>query len=213
MSVSDGRRQQRYRWSVKKVLLVRHGQSEWNAQGRWQGQADPPLTELGKMQAAEAVHPLKSFSFDWIASSGLDRAHTTATIIAEGLGIAPPHVELQLNERSAGEWSGMTKPEIAEQWPGYLESGKRPPSYEHDGPLLERVTQGLASVVAAAPSDELCVVAHGGVIYVLEEHLGAPFAHIGNLGARWIQLDGETLSLGDRVHLLSSGTSTTPGQI
>lgn len=164
-------------------------------------------------QAAEAVRPLSSLGFSWIASSALDRANTTARILAEGLGLAEPHVEPLLNERSAGEWSGLTKAEIAETWPGYLESGKRPPGYENDAELLPRVTSGLAAVAAAAPDDDLCVVAHGGVIYVLEEHLGQPFDHISNLGARWFHLNDGELTIGSRVHLVGSSSTTTPGQI
>ena len=62
------------------LLILRHGQSEWNAQGKWQGQADPPLTDLGVQQALRAAEHLRdaNFQFDLIASSDLQRAKHTA---------------------------------------------------------------------------------------------------------------------------------------
>ena len=109
---------------MTRMLLVRHGQSEWNALGRWQGQADPPLSALGREQARSAVARLGAV--DLIVASDLDRALTTAAIMAEGLGVGPVMVEPRLRERSAGEWSGLTRAEIDEQWPGYLD--RAPPT-------------------------------------------------------------------------------------
>ena len=69
------------------LLLARHGQSEWNAVGRWQGQEDPPLSELGRAQARGAA--THAGSFDALFASDLERAHHTATIIGEGIGVGP----------------------------------------------------------------------------------------------------------------------------
>ena len=72
---------------MTEILMVRHGQSEWNAQGRWQGQADPPLSQLGLDQADAAGRHLTTWTrFDGIASSTLDRAATTCDVIAGHLG-------------------------------------------------------------------------------------------------------------------------------
>jgi len=101
---------------VTRMLLARHGQSEWNALGRWQGQADPPLSELGRQQARAAADRLGTV--DAIVSSDLERALATAAIIAEVLGVGPVLVEPRLRERSAGEWSGLTRDEIEADWPG-----------------------------------------------------------------------------------------------
>lgn len=197
--------------AASEFLIVRHGQSEWNAQGRWQGQADPPLTELGRHQAAEAAVTLESAGFTGVLSSNLDRAHTTAAIIAEHLGLPKPIVEPLLAERDAGEWSGLTKVQIQEQYPGYLSAGRRPPSYESDDALLPRLLDGVAAALQAG-IEKMLVVAHGGVIYRLEQHLGADFQRIGNVGSRWFAADdnGE-LTLGDRWELISQ--STVPDQI
>ena len=69
---------------MSRLLIVRHGQSEWNALGRWQGQADPPLTDLGANQAKMATKKLGLF--DSIVSSPLERAKNTASIISETIG-------------------------------------------------------------------------------------------------------------------------------
>src|SRR3954449_1914254 len=100
------------------LLLVRHGQSEWNAVGRWQGQADPPLTELGREQARLAARSLGAL--DAIFASDLQRATETALIISNALGVGPVVIDPDLRERDAGEWSGLTRSEIEEQYPGYL---------------------------------------------------------------------------------------------
>ena len=116
-----------------RVLLVRHGQSEWNAEGRWQGQADPPLTDLGRLQAREAAGALGTVDAVW--ASDLQRAVETATVIADQLGVGPVVVDPDLRERDAGEFSGLTRPEIAARFPGYLDDGR--------GRLLRTKTQAL----------------------------------------------------------------------
>src|SRR4029078_7240591 len=86
-----------------RVLLARHGQSEWNAVGRWQGQADPPLSDLGRKQALVAADRIGTV--DVIVSSDLERAVQTAFIISEALGVGPVITNELLRERDAGEWS------------------------------------------------------------------------------------------------------------
>src|SRR4051794_13855370 len=100
------------------VLLMRHGQSEWNAIGRWQGQADSPLTDLGRAQARAVARSLPPV--DAVFASDLSRARETAEIIVSVLGAGSVTVDADLRERDAGAWSGMTREEIHEQYPGYL---------------------------------------------------------------------------------------------
>ena len=94
---------------MTKLLLVRHGQSEWNAMGRWQGKANPPLTDLGKEQALLAAKKLPDFSI--LASSDLVRARETAEIFAKAHNKEPNDIfiEPQVQERDAGEFSGLTR--------------------------------------------------------------------------------------------------------
>src|SRR5947208_2162482 len=102
------------------VLLLRHGQSTWNSDGRWQGLADHPLSELGMAQAATAVPLLKGYGFSSVYSSDLQRAKTTAEIIAGSLGIELV-VDEHLRERDVGHWTGMTTEEIHGRWPEVAE--------------------------------------------------------------------------------------------
>ena len=97
-------------------LVIRHGESEWNAQRRWQGQADPPLTDLGRMQAHAAVEKLGTF--DLLASSDLQRARSTAEIIGHRLGIELLPADSRLRETDVGEWQGLTVEEIEAAYPG-----------------------------------------------------------------------------------------------
>src|SRR5688572_19469520 len=158
---------------MTRALLIRHGQSEWNAAGRWQGQADPRLTDLGRHQALHAARNLGTV--DAIVASDLQRASETALIIAEALGIGPVVLDPGLRERDAGEWSGLTRAEIERDWPGYLDSPttdrhaafardpveqrtaerRRPPSWEPDDVLLERVLDALGRVHDLAPDGEV----------------------------------------------------------
>ncbi len=188
---------------MARILLVRHGQSEWNAEGRWQGQADIDLSELGRSQAKAAAESLGTF--DLIASSTLSRAAETAFIISTAIGIGPVIPISSLIERSAGEWSGLTRADIEEQWPGYLQANKRPPSYEDDDGLWVRIDAGIREVAdMLGPDDTALVVAHGGIIYLLEDRLGEKRGRISNLGALWLDIDADgEIHVGERADLIS----------
>lgn len=191
---------------MPRILLVRHGQSEWNAEGRWQGQADIALSDLGRAQARSAA--TRVGSFDVIASSTLMRAAETAYILSSELGIGPIVPVPELIERSAGEWSGLTKSDIEREWPGYLADDKRPPGYESDDDLWRRVEAGIRAVADMLPNhhDEALVVAHGGLIYLLEARSGETRGRIPNLGALWVHIDVDgTVTAGERVELIEEG--------
>jgi len=194
------------------VLLVRHGQSTWNADGRWQGQADPPLTDVGERQAAEAAVRIGGIDSVW--ASDLERARRTAEIVAEFLGTSV-HVDERLRERHAGPWQGLTRDEINTQWPGYLTEGRRPDGYEPDDSVLARALTVLDDLARAHPDDHVLVVTHGGIVRVLERHLGGDDGELlPNLSGRRIHADGDgRWVLGDRVLLLDEGSVTVPGQL
>jgi probable phosphoglycerate mutase len=195
------------------VLLARHGQSEWNAGGRWQGHADPPLTELGRRQAeaaAKAVGPV-----DVVVASDLQRARVTAEILAAALGVGRVVVDARFRERAAGEWTGLTRPEIEERWPGYLADGRRPPGFELDLDIIDRVLVALHDVHARWPGRRALVVAHGGVVRAVERHLDAEEGLLANLGARWLEVHDSWISPGQRVSLVDPHlvTVTEPQQL
>jgi probable phosphoglycerate mutase len=139
-------------------------------------------------------------------ASPLLRAVETATIIAERLGIGPVPTDPDLMERDAGEWQGLTRVQIQEQWPGYLENGRRPPGYEPDDAMLARVRSGLDRIAGRVGDGDVLVISHGGVVYALEDACGEPWRRIPNLGARWFEVSGPDLIAGPRVDLVPDGT-------
>jgi broad specificity phosphatase PhoE len=201
---------------MTRVLLVRHGQSVWNADGRWQGQADPPLTDLGRAQAHHAARALGTV--DAIVASDLERAAETAAILSGELGVGPLVLDPDLRERDAGAWSGLTRVEIEAGWPGYLadagEERRRPDGWEPDDDLEARATAALVRIQELVPGGEAIAVTHGGLIYVLEGRFGQPFQRLENLGGRWLEVgpDGP-VSLGERVVLIDPNEVTIPDQI
>ena len=181
------------------VLIARHGQSEWNRLGRWQGQADPRLSEFGEVQAADAAR--RCGAFDAIISSNLVRASETAMIISEATGVGPVLIDDAFSERSVGAYQGLTREEIDEQFSGQLDAGVWPEGWETDESVLERVQKGLEGLRRQCSSGDVLVVAHGGVIYTLERHFGHEYDRISNLEGRWLHHDGSSWHLGERVAL------------
>lgn len=196
---------------MTQMLLVRHGQSEWNALGRWQGRADPPLTDLGRQQAFHAAAHIGAV--DLICASPLQRALDTARIISEQLGVGPVVVEPDLAERDAGEWQGLTRAEIEQQWPGYLATGRRPAGYEDQDDLVERAHGALDRIAAEYAGAELLVLTHGGFINAVEQAAGLPWERMPNLGGRWVTHHGDRLAVGDRLILVDDDEITVPSQI
>lgn len=182
------------------LLVVRHGQSEWNAIGRWQGHADPLLSELGRRQAAVAAGSIGSV--DGIVSSDLHRALDTATIIAERLGVGPVTTDVRLRERDAGEWTGLTKTEIDARWPGWIEGKRRPDGFEDVASVVTRVLAAFAAIHAASPGLSILVITHGGVIRSLEKTHGLTGNAVTNLGGITVRVSNSGHVVGRRFALL-----------
>ena len=194
---------------MTQLLVIRHGQSEWNADGRWQGQEDPPLTDLGRQLARTAARAVGAI--DAIYASPLDRAATTATILSEELGVGPVITLTGLMERNAGEWQGLTRDEIEESYPGYLADGRRPPGWEPDEDVQARVLGAFDAIATQHPYGTVVAVAHAGVIFSAEAAFGAEWERLANLGGRWLSHEDGRWRIGDRVHLLVE--ETIPDQI
>lgn len=180
--------------------MVRHGQSEWNALGKWQGQENPPLTELGVDQASRAAQVLGTF--DLIASSDLQRAALTAAVISELIGIGPVHIDDRLRETFVGAWQGLTRHEIEAQWPGWIKEGKRPAEAETENDVALRAKAALIDLAAIVGNGEIFVVSHGGTIRALRRHLGGDDERFGNLEGSWFSVSGEDVRHGESVYLL-----------
>jgi broad specificity phosphatase PhoE len=197
--------------SPTRVLLVRHGQSTWNADGRWQGQADPPLSPLGVAQAEGASSSAELERVDGWWGSDLERARRTAELLTAGR--AEVELNANLRERHAGEWEGLTRAEIEVGWPRFLVERKRPAGWEDDDSLVERASRALADIAARVPGGRVVAVTHGGVIRALERRFGAPDLPVPNLGGRWVEVEDMPSGLGQRVLLVDVGEVTVPGQI
>jgi broad specificity phosphatase PhoE len=196
---------------VTRLLLVRHGQSEWNAIGRWQGKADPALTDFGRQQAFHAAQRIGSV--DLIVASPLIRAFETAQIISSQIGVGPIVVDADLMERDAGEWEGLTRAEIDAEWPGYLGHDKWPPGYELHDELLVRTRAALDRIHAEYEGADVLVLTHGGVIGTLEVQHSEQWQRMPNLGGRVFTHRGDRLELGERVVLVEDDEITIPDQI
>jgi broad specificity phosphatase PhoE len=116
------------------LYVARHGETDWNAQMRWQGHTDVPLNDTGRAQARALAQSLRSLPSSGplagVVASDLSRAHETASIVAAELGLAVAYVDPGLRERAFGVFEGLTREECetlhAEAWGAWLES-KRPP--------------------------------------------------------------------------------------
>jgi len=207
------------------LLLLRHGQSEWNAVHRWQGTADSPLTQLGRRQAAETACQLATLdTFDAVFTSSLSRAAVTAAIIGDELSLGRPRPDDRLREAYAGAWEGLTPALIEEGWPGWLDKHRRPGDFESFDAVIDRVLTSLSEISRDVTDNAIrrparaLVVTHSGVIRSLIRQLGGIDDRIPNLGGVWIEASfvgaQARFSLGDLFDpagIVLSGVDT-PGE-
>jgi probable phosphoglycerate mutase len=152
---------------VTTILLARHGETDWNSERRWQGHADRPLNEVGREQARELAEKLTERAIDVVYSSDLLRAHETALIVGERLGL-PVSVDAGLREVDVGDWSGRVHSEIEGLDPdGYRrwrEGGKGWAGGESYEEMGERVVAAVLRLAARHPGETVLIVTHGGSI-------------------------------------------------
>ncbi len=176
--------------------MIRHGESVWNAERRWQGWADIPLNANGEAQAAHrgSVLAREGFRPRALYASDLVRAARTAEIIGAHLDV-PVLTDAGFRERNIGEWSGLTTDEIDERWPGMLEkwrAGEVPalPGGETDEEILTRFDTAFVRALAHVGTGMLGIVTHGGVTRLISRRAGAdPHAYVPNLGGFWFDVD------------------------
>ena len=171
------------------LLLARHGETDWNVEGRWQGWSDPPLNENGRAQARELAEQLRSTPFDAVYSSDLLRAHETAEIVAEPHGV-PVIADAGLREIDVGSWSGLTRPELAARFP----NGDRP-----DGETREqhrdRVHEAVERIARANLGRLVLIVTHGGTMRALRGQVSDGTHHpIANCGVIELEFRDDRLS-------------------
>jgi probable phosphoglycerate mutase len=182
MGVSEAARPAAYLW------LVRHGQTDWNLEGRYQGQTDVPLNASGWEQARALTAQLEGRQIAAVFSSDLRRARDTAGVVAERLGL-PVRVDVRLREIRLGEWEGMMFADIQARYPAEWQARQadplnaRPPGGESVVEVAARASAAADDVARAFPAQEVAVVAHGLSLAVLRVRalglpLGAAYEHV-----------------------------------
>ena len=182
---------------VTRLCLVRHGETEWNAARRIQGQIDIGLNATGLRQAEAAGRWLKTAGIMALYSSDLKRARTTAEAIGQALGLVPVLVP-EMRERRYGTFEGLTYDEAKVKYPeGYAAFEGRNADYSFENgeslhAMFERVTGRLKQIAAAHCGQNVVVVLHGGVLDIINRFargnsLEAPRDFlIPNAGLNWI---------------------------
>ena len=150
-----------------RLLLVRHGESLWNADRRLQGQADIALSDLGRTQASRAAPVISSFAPGRALTSDLSRARETAAI----LGFPDARLEPALREHSVGNWEGRIIPDIVAETPEAYEAWRAgtftPSGGEPWADFTTRVTDVVRAEQTIGDCRNLLIVCHGGVIRAL----------------------------------------------
>ena len=169
------------------LYLIRHGETPWNVEGRYQGQLDPPLTERGRQQARETARCLAHLGFEAIYSSDLARARQTAEALAQEIGL-PVQLDPRLREINQGEWQGVLIGEIRARWPNEISGWEHDPWLHHPpgGENLEQVqTRTFAAIddiVARHPDGLVAVFGHKLPITLLKiRYQGHPAGDIWSL--------------------------------
>jgi probable phosphoglycerate mutase len=188
-----------------RLVLVRHGETIWNEEGRLQGATDVPLSQRGRAQAARLAERLAGQTFAAIYASDLRRASETAAILAASHDL-PVRLDPRLREQSKGVWEGLTWPDIEERYPDDLARWEvdrdHPPGGAESASAVEaRVRAALAAIRAAHPGDEaVLLVGHGMTLRTLIcVALG-----IDSFVGRNLQLDNTSLS---KLHIGADGAA------
>ncbi|MDP9303317.1 MAG: histidine phosphatase family protein [Actinomycetota bacterium] len=155
---------------MTKLLLVRHGETDWNRDGRWQGGSDTRLNDLGREQARALAEQLDG-EIDVLYSSDLARARETAEIVAAKLGLEV-RLDPRLRERGFGSWEGLTTIEIEERFADahrrwLAGDGAGADDAEAFEDFSARVEDFLSDVLRLHPGEEVLVISHGGSIRVI----------------------------------------------
>ena len=173
------------------LLLVRHGETDWNRELRIQGSSDTDLNETGRAQARELAQELAEERLDAVYSSDLRRARETAELVTAGRGL-DVRLDSALRERSFGSWEGLTREQIVERFGEHARHDG-----ESDEQVRERMLEAVRRIAAEHPHEEVLVVSHGGSLNALWHHaFGERIERWGNCAAyRLAVREGEFLAV------------------
>lgn len=162
------------------LLLVRHGETDWNREHRIQGHTDVPLNAAGLAQAEALARELADTTLEAVYASDLARARTTAEAVArlQGLDVV---LDPDLREKNFGSWEGLTDVEIAERFPDAARG--RWGDGETTGQVATRVLGALERIRARHDGGPVLVVSHGGAIRTVLAAAGVEHGPIGNCEA------------------------------
>ena len=150
---------------MTRLILIRHGETEWNVEGRYQGQADPPLNENGILQAHALANKISSINLDILYSSPLKRAKQTAEILIEYLKI-PLILESRFMEIDQGIWQTKLRSEIESSYPDLFRRWETvpwevtPPNGEHLTQVQERVINAVKDIINRHPDQSVGILSH-----------------------------------------------------
>ncbi|MHA6908324.1 histidine phosphatase family protein [Ralstonia pseudosolanacearum] len=201
---------------ITHIVLVRHGETDWNRERRLQGQLDVPLNAQGREQAAQLGRALAREPFDAIYASDLSRARETAQALAGEIGKAVRD-DTGLRERCYGGFEGLTYAEVAERHPVEFEAWQnRVPEFAPPGGgetlagFHARAVDAALRLIRRHPGERIALVSHGGVLDCLYRHANAmaltePRQHaLRNASINRLSSDGHHLTVlqwGDVAHL------------
>ena len=158
------------------LLLIRHGQTEWNRERRIQGNGDSPLTTLGHAQARAAALALQRYDIDCLYASDAGRALQTAAPMVESLGLEP-EIDPRLRERHYGLFEGKTEEENRQAFPAiFADYQKRRPDFAVPGgesvvELQARAMDACTEIAKRHPGRHVAIVSHGGTITAISRYV------------------------------------------
>ncbi|WP_216216173.1 histidine phosphatase family protein [Amycolatopsis aidingensis] len=163
--------------SLRRLVLWRHGETDYNASGRMQGHLDSALTQVGWNQARFAAPALARFEPELVIASDLHRATDTATVLTEAIGV-PLRIDKRLRETHLGEWQGLTGAQVDERAPGERERWRSDPTWAPPGgesrvEVADRAFDVVADLRGPGSDggETVLLAAHGGLITALTARL------------------------------------------
>jgi broad specificity phosphatase PhoE len=180
------------------LYLIRHGETDWNVEGRWQGHADVPLNERGHQQAAQIAQDLAGAGLAAIYSSDLQRALDTARVLSATTGL-PVQTDPRLREINQGEWQGLLAEEVEARYGEMLRRRRlnpldaAPPGGETVKQVRDRVVSAIEAICRNHPFERVAVVSHGFALALVRVHYqGYPLPEVWKLipsNDQWLELE------------------------